>query len=101
VWSRGSGSLHHRGRRTGFAGSTRADGFGRSEMTQGTTRAGTVIPCLRFATSASCSGIIALNGVSFDMKQGQILGLIGPNGPARPRCSIASPGSISRAAAIS
>ena len=25
-------------------------------------------------------GIIALNGVSFDMHQGQILGLIGPNG---------------------
>jgi len=25
-------------------------------------------------------GIVALNGVSFDMHQGQILGLIGPNG---------------------
>src|SRR3978361_754263 len=42
-------------------------------------------------------GIIALNGVSFDMQQGQILGLIGPNGagdtpllnslPSRPQPS--------------
>src|ERR1700730_5588359 len=28
-------------------------------------------------------GIIALNGVSFDMKRGQILGLIGPNGAGK------------------
>src|SRR3954453_8949981 len=27
-------------------------------------------------------GIVALNGVSFDMHEGQILGLIGPNGAA-------------------
>src|ERR1700760_4949632 len=28
-------------------------------------------------------GIVALNGVSFDMKRGQILGLIGPNGAGK------------------
>src|SRR5260370_4651782 len=28
-------------------------------------------------------GIIALNGVSFDMHQGQVLGLIGPNGAGK------------------
>jgi branched-chain amino acid transport system ATP-binding protein len=28
-------------------------------------------------------GIVALNGVSFDMKKGQILGLIGPNGAGK------------------
>ena len=28
-------------------------------------------------------GIIALNGVSFDMREGQILGLIGPNGAGK------------------
>src|SRR5689334_25065175 len=28
-------------------------------------------------------GIIALNGVSFDMHKGQILGLIGPNGAGK------------------
>ena len=28
-------------------------------------------------------GIVALNGVSFDMKKGQVLGLIGPNGAGK------------------
>lgn len=35
-------------------------------------------------------GIVALNGVTFEMQDGHILGLIGPKtAPARPRCSIA------------
>ena len=29
-------------------------------------------------------GIVALDGVSFDVQQGQIAGLIGPNGAGRP-----------------
>ena len=32
-------------------------------------------------------GIVALNGVSFDMHKGQILGLIGPNGAEIGRAS--------------
>src|SRR4051812_34748987 len=28
-------------------------------------------------------GIVALNGISFDMQEGQILGLIGPNGAGK------------------
>jgi branched-chain amino acid transport system ATP-binding protein len=33
-------------------------------------------------------GLVAVNQMNFDVAQGEIVGLIGPNGAARPRCSI-------------
>jgi branched-chain amino acid transport system ATP-binding protein len=46
--------------------------------------AGSVAPLLRVHdVSVVFGGIVALNGVSFDMLGGQILGLIGPNGAGK------------------
>src|SRR6188768_4593710 len=46
--------------------------------------AGSVAPLLQVHdVSVVFGGIIALNGVSFDMQKGQILGLIGPNGAGK------------------
>ena len=53
-----------------------------AQLTQG--RAGSAEPLLAVRdVSVVFGGIIALNGVSFDMHKGQILGLIGPNGAGK------------------
>jgi branched-chain amino acid transport system ATP-binding protein len=57
--------------------------FGRSEMTQAQLAQGPSPLLAVRDVSVVFGGIIALNGVSFDMHQGQILGLIGPNGAGK------------------
>src|SRR6201989_2039710 len=53
-----------------------------AQLAQG--QAGSVAPLLAVHdVSVVFGGIIALNGVSFDLKRGHILGLIGPNGAGK------------------
>src|SRR5580765_4105245 len=52
-------------------------------MTQAQLAQGTSPRLAVCDVSVVFGGIIALNGVSFDMHQGQILGLIGPNGAGK------------------
>ena len=57
--------------------------FGRSEMTPVAPAQGRQPLLAVRDVSVVFGGIIALNGVSFDMHQGKILGLIGPNGAGK------------------
>ena len=61
--------------------------FGPNQMMQAQLAqepAGSVAPLLAVRdVSVVFGGIIALNGVSFDMHKGAILGLIGPNGAGK------------------
>src|SRR5207237_596587 len=64
-----AGSLPHR------------ENGGRDEMTQAQLAQGNYPLLAVRDVSVVFGGIIALNGVSFDMKQGHILGLSGPHAP--------------------
>src|SRR6201989_3236150 len=53
-----------------------------AQLAQG--KAGSAAPLLPVRdVSVVFGGIVALNGVSFDMHKGRILGLIGPNGAGK------------------
>jgi branched-chain amino acid transport system ATP-binding protein len=55
-----------------------------AQLAQAQGQANSTAPLLAVRdVSVVFGGIIALNGVSFDMKRGQILGLIGPNGAGK------------------
>jgi ABC-type lipopolysaccharide export system ATPase subunit len=41
-------------------------------------------------------GLHALRSVDIEVAAGEIVGLFGPNGAARPRCSISSPAACGR-----
>jgi branched-chain amino acid transport system ATP-binding protein len=56
---------------------------GRDDMTQAELAQGQQPLLAVRDVSVVFGGIVALNGVSFDMRQGQILGLIGPNGAGK------------------
>jgi ABC-type branched-subunit amino acid transport system ATPase component len=46
-------------------------------------------------------GLVALDAIELDVAAGHVHGIIGPNGPARARCSTSSPGCSGRTAATS
>src|SRR5207237_6998825 len=56
---------------------------GRDQMTQAQLAQGNSPLLAVRDVSVVFGGIVALNGVSFDMHQGAILGLIGPNGAGK------------------
>src|SRR5260221_8332109 len=63
--------------------SFRPEPCGRDHMTQAQLAQGRDPLLAVRDVSVVFGGIVALNGVSFDMHQGQILGLIGPNGAGK------------------
>src|SRR3954452_1946647 len=63
----------------------RPGAVGRSNMTQAQLAQGQYPLLAVRDVSVVFGGIIALNGVSFDMHQGQILGLNGPNGAGKTK----------------
>ena len=84
VWSRGSDSHHRCGRREDFARPFRPEQkIGRHPMMQAQLAQGQSPLLAVRDVSVVFGGIIALNGVSFDMHKGAILGLIGPNGAGK------------------
>src|SRR5215510_14386662 len=69
---------------TDVAAASRYDSSdGRAEMTQAQLAQGNAPLLAVRDVSVVFGGIIALNGVSFDMHKGQILSLIGPNGAGK------------------
>ena len=84
VLSRGSDSRRCGDRRMRVArGRISPVGSGADEMTQAQLAQGNAPLLAVRDVSVVFGGIIALNGVTFDMHKGQILGLIGPNGAGK------------------